>query len=120
MNPLTLLFNLWTAVTYLPQAAGVLWHFGGKTPQAFAVINGILAVLGSAEVLKLLELIGAAAKKETETLPGPPDTEPARRRLLDRILQRFALNRLGMTEGQYTAFCNINGVAGPINDEQLA
>ena len=119
MTPLTLLINLWTAVTYLPQAAAVLWHFGGKFPQAFAVINGIRAVLGSEQFLKLLELIGVAIKEAALPDP-PPDTEPARQRLLGRVLRRFALNCLGMTETQYVAFCDINGVAGPMADELTA
>ena len=104
----------------IPSIVVVLWKLGWKVPKAFAVIRLILAVLGSAEVLELLELIGVAAKKETETLSGPPDTERDRIKLFDRIRQRFALNQLGMTETQYVAFCNVNNVSGPIIDEQLA
>ena len=110
---MTLLSNLWTIIA-------VLWQLGWKAPKIFTVIARIRNVLGSEQFQKLIEAIGLATKDETETLVGPPITEPVRRQLLHRILRRFSFNQLGMTEGQYVAFCNQNGVAGPIGDEQLA
>ena len=104
----------------IPMIVAVLWQLGWKVPKVFAVIRAIVAILGTEQFQNLIESIGGIAKTETEKLPQPPDTEPIRRRLLYRIRQQFALNQLGMTEPQYTAFCDKNGVAGPIIDEQSA
>ena len=111
---MTLLWNLLTAVIYLPQAVGILWRFGGKSLNVLTIISRIRAVLGSEPFQRLIEAIAEAVKAEEATLAEPPDTETKRWRLFDRVRQRFALNQLGMTEMQYVAFCDKNGVANEL------
>jgi hypothetical protein len=94
-----------------------LWVIGLRIPGFLAALRMILDIFGSEVVQSTIEAVKDAILKQKE-IDGQPTTEPERRRFFDRVRRRLAFGALGMTETQYVAFCNIQGVAGI--SEQLA
>ena len=89
---MTLLFNLWQIFV--------------KAPQIIGIIKAILDLVGSTQVQKILETIRDTLKTEVSNASAPPTTEPERERMVKRLFRRLALNSLGLSEQEYTAFVN--------------
>jgi hypothetical protein len=83
-----------------------LWFLLTKAPQIIGIIKMIIDIIGSPQVQSLLESILSALKKEVPTPDKMPKTEPERIRLLERLRRRLALSNLGMSDGDYVAFCD--------------
>jgi len=76
-----------------------------KAPQIIGIVKAILDIVGSAQVQNLLEAIRDALKKEVTAQGTLPETESDRAGLFKRVIRRWALSRLNMSEGEYAHFC---------------
>lgn len=70
-----------------------LFRIGRKLPTIVAVVRSLIDVIGSEQVQFLLETIRGALEKETPDPEHPPETEPERIRLTERLLRRLGLSR---------------------------
>jgi len=82
-----------------------LWHIAKQVPQIIGVIKTIIDIVGLEQVQSLLMAIRDAVKKTAAEQGETPKTEEERVRLFKKLLQRRTFGNLGMSEGDYAAFC---------------
>lgn len=102
---------MWTLLTYLR-------NLGSAIAAIISIVRAIIALIGTEQAKNLFRLICDALTKEADRLPEPPKEEASRARLLDRVWQKISLDRLGISEEQYVAFCNMRGIPGFDPDNQ--
>ena len=76
------------------------------SPQILKTIVAIMKLFGPTQAIKILAAILEAAQAESQ-IATPTQDEPARVRLVQRVLRRLALRNLNITEGQYAAMQNV-------------
>jgi len=84
-----------------------LWKIWRSAPQIIAILTAIMDIIGSAQVQSLLESIRDALKKEVPHPAKPPATEPERKRVVQRLLRRLVAKDIGLSDTEFTNFCNL-------------
>jgi hypothetical protein len=89
-----------------------------KSPEIIALVKALIEIIGSEAVKQIVTAVRDTLEKLKKESPEPiiiPQEEPIRLRLIDRLKQRIGLAWLGMSEADYTAFCQSKNIAGQIH-----
>lgn len=85
----------------------IMW----KAPKLIGSIKSIMDIVGCDVVQRLLEAIKEALGGETIPPPNPDgETEPAKRRRLQRIKTSLGLKMLNLNEAEYSAFQSMKNI----------
>jgi len=94
-------------LTFISNLYFVLRNF----PSAITIIKTVMDIIGSQAVQNILEAVRDAVRTEQRQCSIEPITEPQRKRFVQRVRDRIALQLLGLRREQMPtlqAFCDLN------------